>query len=262
MHRIWLILTGLALMLGACVPQAVRPQAPQVELLQFNLFSLDPFSGRGEFDVRLRLTNPNPFTLPLLDSTLTAELAGAAFRLTLPALEIPSGASREAQTRLVVPIVEGTRALASLVSGQNTRFRLLGELRAQLGPAVVPIGPVTLVNREVEVRLQIAFQLPTIRLAEVRLDGPAIRLVLEVENPNPIGFTLEGPLRLLVGGRSVAESRFSLGLAPGGRNRGELRLSLSSLPGVGGVSVDLGLTARIPGILERPVVQVLQGILR
>jgi len=260
MHRVSLILLGLALMLGACVPQAVRPQAPQVELLQFNLVSLDPFGGRGEFDVRLRLTNPNPFTLPLLDSTLTAELGGAAFRLSLPALEIPSGASREAQTRLVVPVVEGTRALASLVSGQSTRFRLLGELRAQLGPAVVPIGPVTLVDREV--RLQFAFQLPTIRLAEVRLDGPAIRLVLEVENPNPIGFTLEGPLRLLVGGRSVAESGFSLGLAPSGRNRGELRLGLSGLPGVGGVSVDLRLAARIPGILERPVVQVLQGILR
>lgn len=251
---------GLALLLGACVPQAVRPQAPQVELLQFNLVFIDPFSGRGEFDVRLRLTNTNSFTLPLLDSTLTAELGSTAFRLTLPALEIPSGASREAQTRLVVPIVEGTRVLASLLGGQNTRFRLLGELRVQLGPAVVPIGPVTLVDRDV--RIQFAFQLPTIRIAEIRLDGLAIRLVLEVENPNPIGFTLEGPLRILVGGRSVAESGFSLGLTPSGRNRGELRLGLSGLPGVGGVSVDLGLSARIPGILDRPVVQVLQGILR
>ncbi len=251
---------GLALILGACVPQAVRPQAPQVELLQFNLVSIDPFSGRGEFDVRLRLTNTNSFTLPLLESAVTAELGGSQFRLTLPALDIPSGASRDAQTRLVVPLVEGTRALASLVSGQNTRFRLLGELRVQLGPAVVPIGPVTLVDRDV--RIQFAFQLPTIRIAEIRLDGLAIRLVLEVENPNPIGFTLEGPLRILIGGRSVAESVFSLGLTPGGRNRGELRLGLSGLPGVGGVSVDLGLTARIPGILDRPVVQVLQGILR
>lgn len=255
----WLLF-GLALLLSACVPQAVRPQAPQVELLQFNLVSIDPFNGRGEFDVRLRLTNTNSFTLPLLDSTVTAELGGSQFRLTLPALEIPAGASREAQTRLVVPLVEGTRALASLVGGQATRFRLLGELRVQLGPAVVPIGPVTLLDREV--RIQFTFRLPTIRLVEIRLDGLAIRLVLEVENPNPIGFTLEGPLRLLVGGRSVAESAFSLGLGPNGRNRGELRLGLSGLPGVGGVSVDLGLSARIPGILDRPVVQVLQGVLR
>jgi len=254
------IVVGLALLLGSCVPQAVRPQAPQVELLQFNLVSIDPFSGRGEFDVRLRLTNTNSFTLPLLESTVTAELGGSQFRLTLPALEIPSGASSNAQARLVIPIVEGARALASLVSGQNTRFRLLGELRVQLGPAVVPIGPVTLVDRDV--RVQFAFQLPTIRIAEIRLDGLAIRLVLEVENPNPVGFTLEGPLRLLIGGRSVAESAFSLGLAPGGRNRGELRLGLSGLPGVGGVSVDLGLRAVIPGVLERPVAQVLQGVLR
>lgn len=254
------MLLGLALLLGACVPQAVRPQAPQVELLQFNLVSIDPFSGRGEFDVRLRLTNTNSFTLPLLDSTLTAELGGSQFRLTLPALEIPAGASREAQTRLVVPLVEGTRVLASLLGGQNTRFRLLGELRVQLGPAVVPIGPVTLLDRDV--RIQFAFQLPTIRIAEIRLDGLAIRLVLEVENPNPIGFTLEGPLRLLIGGRSVAESTLNLGLGPNGRNRGELRLGLSGLPGAGGVSVNLGLIARIPGILDWPVVQVLQGVLR
>lgn len=254
------MLLGMALLLGACVPQVVKPQAPQVELLQFNLVSIDPFSGRGEFDLRLRLTNSNSFTLPLLESTLTAELGGTQFRLTLPALEIPSGASREAQTRLVVPIVEGSRALASLLGGQSTRFRLMGELRAQLGPAVVPIGPVTLVDRDV--RIQFAFQLPVIRIAEIRLDGLAVRLLLEVENPNPIGFTLEGPLRLLIGGRSVAESAFSLGLAPNGRSRGELRLGLSGLPGAGGVSVDLGLTARIPGILDRPVVQVLQGVLR
>jgi hypothetical protein len=255
-----LVLFGLALILGACVPQAVRPQAPQVELVQFNLVSIDPFSGRGEFDVRLRLTNTNSFTLPLLDTTLTAELGGSPFRLTLPALEIPSGASRETQTRLVVPIVEGTRALASLVSGHSTRLRLLGELRVQLGPAVVPMGPVVLLDREV--RIQFAFRLPTIRIVEIRLDGLAIRLVLEVENPNPIGFTLEGPLRILVGGRSLTESVFNLGLPPGGRSRSEQRLGLSGLPGLGGLSVDLGLNARIPGILDRPVAQVLQGVLR
>ncbi|RDI94489.1 hypothetical protein DV704_11835 [Meiothermus sp. QL-1] len=254
---VWL---GLALILGSCVPQAVRPQPPQVELLQFSLVSIDPFSGRGEFDVRLRLTNPNPYALPLLESALTAELGGSPFRLTLPALEIPTGASREASARLVVPIVEGTRALASLVSGQATRFRLLGELQARLGPAVVPIGPVTLVDREV--RIQFAFQPPTIRLVEIRLDGLAIRLVLEVENPNPIGFTLEGPLRLLAGGRSVAEGALNLGLGPNGRNRGELSLRPAGLPGGGGVSVELGLSARIPGILDRSVFQVLQGVLR
>ncbi|WP_027882056.1 LEA type 2 family protein [Meiothermus rufus] len=260
MKRSLPLLLILALVLGACVPQVVRPQAPQVELLQFNLISLDPFSGRGEFDLRLRLTNPNGFSLPLLDSTLTAELGGTAFRLTLPALEIPAGASREAQTRLVVPLVEGTRVLAGLLAGQSTRFRLLGELRAQLGPAVVPIGPLTLLDREV--RVQFAFQLPRIRLLEIRLDGLAIRLVLEVENPNPVGFTLEGPLRLLIGGRGVAETAFNMRLSPNERRPNEVRLGLSGFPGAGGLSVELGLRAYIPGILERLVAQVLQGILR
>jgi hypothetical protein len=231
-----------------------------VELLQFSLVSLDPFSGRAEFDLRLRLTNPNPFALPLMESALTAELGSLQLRLALPALEIPPGASREAQTRLSAPVVEGARVLAGLLGGQNTRLRLLGELRARLGPAVVPIGPLTLVDRDV--RLQFTFQPPTLRLVEARLEGLSIRLVLEAENPNPIGFTLEGPLRLLVGGRSVAEGGLSFGLGPGGRSRGEVRLGFSGVPGTGGVSVELGLSARIPGVLERPVPQVLQGVLR
>ncbi|WP_300967780.1 hypothetical protein [Meiothermus sp.] len=259
MNRMAWCLVCLGL-LGACAPRITQPQPPQVELLQFSLVSVDPFSGRAEFDLQLRLTNPNPFTLPLLESALTAELGGLQLRLALPALEILPGAGREVQTRLVVPVVEGARVLANLLGGQSARLRLLGELRVQLGPAVVPIGPLTLVERDV--RVQFTFQPPTLRLAEVRLEGPAIRLLLEAENPNPVGFTLEGPLRILVGGRSVAEGGLSLGLGPGGRSRGEFRLSLLGLPGTGGVSVELGLSARIPGVLDRSVVQVLQGFLR
>lgn len=255
-----LLILFLALVLGACVPQAVRPQPPAVELLGFSLIALDPFSGKADFDVRLRLTNPNSYTLPLLDSTVTAELGGTQFRFTVPAVELPNNTPREVQTRLTVPVVEGTKALATLVSGASTRFRLLGELRVQLGPAVVPVGPVTLVDRDIQ--LQLAFQLPSIRIVSLGLDGLALRVVLEVQNPNPIGFTLAGPLRVLVGGRSVAETAFNLPLAPSGSNRGELRLSLTGFPGLGGVSLDLGLTARVPGILERPVAQVLQGSLR
>ena len=153
-----LLILFLALVLGACVPQAVRPQPPAVELLGFSLIALDPFSGKADFDVRLRLTNPNSYTLPLLDSTVTAELGGTQFRFTVPAVELPNNTPREVRTRLTVPVVEGTKALATLVSGASTRFRLLGELRVQLGPAVVPVGPVTLVDRDIQ--LQLAFQHP------------------------------------------------------------------------------------------------------
>lgn len=254
------LLAIFTVLVAGCVPQVARPTPPQVELLHFGLITLDPFSGRAEFDVRLRLSNPNGFALPLLDSTITAELAGSQFKLLIPAIEIPSGGNREVATRLSVPVVEGTMALSRLVSGQNTRFRLLGELQARLGPVTVPVGPFTLVDREV--RLDLVFRLPTIRLVDIRLDGLAIRFALEVENPNPIGFTLQGPLRLRIGGNEVAASAFSLGLAPNGKNRGELRLGLTGLPGLGGVSVETDFKASIPGILDRPVAQILQGILR
>jgi hypothetical protein len=252
------LLTGI--LLAGCVPQAVRPQPPQVELVQFGLIGIDPFSGQAQFDVRLRLSNPNSYSLPLLDSTITAELGGSAFKLVIPALEIPSGNSREAATRLVVPIVEGTRALAALVSGQNTRFRLLGELQARIGPLTVPVGPFTLVDRDV--RVDFSFRLPTLRLVDIRLDGLSIRFGLEVDNPNLIGFTLEGPLKLKIGGREVAASAFNLGVGPNAKNRGELALQLTGLPGLGGLSVETNFVARIPGIFERNVAQILQGILR
>jgi hypothetical protein len=259
MNRLFLAVL-MVLGVSACVPQVVHPQPPAVELLGFSLVALDPFTGKADFDVRLRLTNPNAFTLPLLDSTLTAELAGTQFRLTVPAVELSTSSPREVQTRLTVPVVQGTRALATLIAGQSTRFRLLGELRVQLGPATVPVGPLTFVDRDVQ--LQLAFQLPIFRVVSLSLDGLTLRVSLEVQNPNPIGFTLSGPLRVLVGGRSVAETSFNLPLAPNSSNRGEFRLGLSGFPGVGGISLDLGLTASVPGILDRPVSQVVQGFLR
>ncbi|MCL6569590.1 MAG: LEA type 2 family protein, partial [Meiothermus silvanus] len=173
-------------LLAGCVPQQARPQPPQVELVSFSLVSLDPFTGFADLDVRLRLTNPNSFTLPLLDSTLSAELAGAGFSMTLPALELPSNTPRETQTRLRVPIAQGVQALASLVSGRPTRFRLQGEMQARVGPVNVPIGPFTLVDRDVTVNLN--FTPPTLRLVEIRFENGTFKLVLETQNPNPIGF--------------------------------------------------------------------------
>ncbi|PZA07384.1 MULTISPECIES: LEA type 2 family protein [unclassified Meiothermus] len=250
------LLLSLAFLAG-CFPQQVRPQPPQVELVSFTLVSLDPFTGFADLDVRLRLTNPNGFTLPLLDSTLSAELAGAGFSLTLPALELPSNTPRETQARLRVPIAQGVQALASLVSGRPTRFRLQGELQARLGPVNVPIGPFTLVDRDVTVSF--SFIPPALRLVEIRFEGGVFKLVLEVQNPNPIGFNLEGPVRLLIGGRSVAEANAQIASRPGSASRGELSVRLQGFPGLGNVQVQANLVARIPGILERPVVQLLEG---
>lgn len=247
-------------LLAGCVPQQARPQPPQVELVSFSLVSLDPFTGFADLDVRLRLTNPNSFTLPLLDSTLSAELAGAGFSMTLPALELPSNTPRETQTRLRLPIAQGVQALASLVSGRPTRFRLQGEMQARIGPVNVPIGPFTLVDRDVTVNLN--FTPPTLRLVEIRFENGTFKLVLETQNPNPIGFNLEGPVRLLIGGRNVAEANAQIASRPGNTSRGELSIRIQGFPGLGNVQVQANLVARIPGILERPVVQVLEGFLR
>jgi hypothetical protein len=195
--KLFVLLVGVVC--TACVPQIARPQAPQVELLQFGLLSLDPFSGRAEFDVRLRLTNGNTFALPLLESSLTAELAGSGFRFTLPAVDIAAGGSREIQARLSVPVVEGTQALSVLVSGQSTRLRLLGELRVQLGPATVPIGPVTLVDRPVQISLN--FTLPQLQITGIRLEGLSLVVGIQGSNSNIIGFALQGPMRLNIGAK-------------------------------------------------------------
>lgn len=258
MKRIWLF--GVLLLLAACVPQAARPQPPSVELVQFGLLSLDPFSGRAEFDLRLKLTNGNSFGLPLLNSTVTAELGGTQFQMTLPAVDLPSGQPKEVQTRLVVPVVDGTRVLASLVSGQPNRFRLLGELKVQLGPAVVPVGPVVFVDRNVQISL--SFTAPALKLTGIRLDGLSLVFGLEASNSNPIGFTLQGPLRVSIGGREVGQAALNLNLAPGAKSQGEFRLQLTGLPGFGGLSVNADVRATIPGILDRSVGQILEAALR
>ena len=255
-----LLLFSILLTLTACVPQAARPQPPQVQLLTFNLISLDPFAGRGEFNVSLRLTNTNGFTLPLLDSTLTVELAGAQFRMSLPSVEIPSGQSRDVQTRLTIPLVEGTRALASLVGGQNTRFRLLGEMRVQLLGQGITVGPATFVDRDVQIALN--FSLPQLRVTGVRLDGLSLVFGIQAVNNNLIGFALQGPMRVSIGGREVGQAGLNLNLAPGQTNQGEFRVQLTGLPGFGGLSVQTNFRALIPGIFDRPVVQVLESALR
>ncbi|WP_027893195.1 LEA type 2 family protein [Calidithermus chliarophilus] len=257
--RAWPLI-ALLLLLVSCVPQVVRPQPPDIELLEFRLLRLDPFAGSADFDLRLRLTNPNAVALPVLDSTLTAELAGAGFALTLGAVDLPAGGSRETVARLRVPVVEGARSLGVLVSGQPTRFRLTGEVRVAVGPVTVPLGPLTFIDRNVQVSLN--FQLPTLRLVDLRLEGGSLRVGLEVFNPNPIGFSLEGPVRVLIGGSRVAEVSLSMRLPPGARERSDAAVRLSGFPGLGSVQVQADLKARIPGIWERDVRQVLEGVLR
>lgn len=250
----------LMLVLAGCVPQVARPQPPDIELLEFRLLRLDPFAGSADFELRLKLTNPNTLTLPILDSTLTAELAGAGFAMTLGAVELPAGGSRETLARLRVPVVEGARSLGILLSGQPTRLRLSGEVRVAVGPVTLPLGPLTFIDRTVQLSLN--FQLPTLRLVDLRLEGGSLRLGFEVSNPNPIGFSLEGPVRVLIGGSRVAEVRLDMRLSPGARERSEAAVRLSGFPGLGSVQLQLELKARIPGIWERDIRQALEGVLR
>ncbi|WP_026234598.1 LEA type 2 family protein [Calidithermus timidus] len=259
MRRSWFLIVVM-LGLAGCVPQVARPQPPGIELLEFRLLRLDPFAGSADFDLRLKLTNPNALTLPILDSTLTAELAGASFAMRLGAVELPAGGTRETLARLRVPVVEGARSLGILLSGQPTRLRLSGELRVSAGPVAVPLGPLTFVDRTVQISLN--FQPPTLRLVDLRLEGGSLRIGLEVSNPNPIGFSLEGPVRVLIGGSRVAEVDLDMRLPPGARERSDAAVRLSGFPGLGSVQVQVELKARIPGIWERDIRQVLEGLLR
>ncbi len=268
-------LSLLALLLVACVPGAKKPEPPQARVEGFDLISVDPFSGEAQFALRLRLTNPNTFELPLLESQLALTFDRARLPFDLPAVTLPPAGFEVVDTRLTVPLAESAEGVGKLLRGEAVRIRVDGKVRVKVGPVPLDLGPFTLLDETVRVNLRFALPRFEIDPAQSRLQisGSALEVIVgfRVTNPNPIGFYLRGPLGLVIGGRTVAEAVLDVPLRPRQSGSGMLafRVNLAEVPGaaaalVTGLPVELsgGVRAEVPGVWQMLLDVVFGGRIR
>ncbi|XOB97506.1 hypothetical protein ACMC9I_06100 [Deinococcota bacterium DY0809b] len=256
-------LAVLALVLAACVPGVKKPEPPQARVEGFDLIGVDPFSGEARFALRLRLSNPNAFELPLLESQLALTFDRARLPFDLPAVTLPPAGFERVETRITVPLDESAEGVGKLLRGEAVRLRVDGRVRVQAGPVPLDLGPFTLLDENVRVDLR--FTLPRFTIdpgqSRLRLRGGALEVVVgfQITNPNPIGFYLRGPLGLVIGGNTVAEAVLDVPLRPRQSGSGVLafRVDLARVPGaaaalVTGLPVELSgaVRAEVPGVWQ------------
>ncbi|WP_456444789.1 hypothetical protein [Oceanithermus sp.] len=256
-------LAVLALVLAACVPGVKKPEPPQARVEGFDLIGVDPFSGEARFALRLRLSNPNAFELPLLESQLALTFDRARLPFDLPAVTLPPAGFERVETRITVPLAESAEGVGKLLRGEAVRLRVDGRVRVQAGPVPLDLGPFTLLDENVRVDLR--FTLPRFTIdpvqSRLRLRGGALEVVVgfQITNPNPIGFYLRGPLGLVIGGNTVAEAVLDVPLRPHQSGSGVLafRVDLARVPGaaaalVTGLPVELSgaVRAEVPGVWQ------------
>ncbi len=256
-------LAVLALVLAACVPGVKKPEPPQARVEGFDLIGVDPFSGEARFALRLRLSNPNAFELPLLESQLALTFDRARLPFDLPAVTLPPAGFERVETRITVPLAESAEGVGKLLRGEAVRLRVDGRVRVQAGPVPLDLGPFTLLDENVRVDLR--FTLPRFTIdpgqSRLRIRGGALEVVVgfQITNPNPIGFYLRGPLGLVIGGNTVAEAVLDVPLRPRQSGSGVLtfRVDLARVPGaaaalVTGLPVELSgaVRAEVPGVWQ------------
>ena len=273
----WLPALGLILLLAlsACLPRMQQPAPPQAQVQNFQLISLDPFTGRADFQLDLKISNPNAFDLPLLESTLTLYFDDASIPFDLPEMTIRAAGFEVVPTRISVPLAEATAGLAKLLRGGPVRLRISGRSKVNVGPLPINIGPYTLLDQTV--RLELSFAMPTFKLlpgqSSLSLSGGTLEVAVafQVTNTNPIGFYLRGPVALVIGGRQVASAGLDVPLRPRQSSTGRLvfRLGLSEVPGaaaglVAGLQLEVrgGLKAEIPGLWQQGLELLMGGRVR
>ncbi len=263
----------LALFLAACAPRLVRPAAPRAELTGIELVTLDPFADRFAVRLRLRVTNPNAFDLPVTGSELTVRLGGWTAKGTLPALTLPAQGVRET----AVPVESGLTPAASVAraffQGRSLPLALTARLRVEALGQRIWLGPYTLLQDRVRLPLRLVPPKLTLRSASVSI-GPgqlALKVRFFVENPLPVGFSLKGRLAARVAGSPVGALPLDLRLSPLAREAEEVRLELplSAIPGAaqalaGGAPFALSgeLRAEVPGIYAASLPFELSGSAR
>jgi len=252
-----------------------QPAPPQAQVQNFQLISLDPFTGRADFQLDLKISNPNAFDLPLLESTLTLYFDDASIPFDLPEMTIRAAGFEVVPTRISVPLAEATAGLAKLLRGGPVRLRISGRSKVNVGPLPINIGPYTLLDQTV--RLELSFAMPTFKLlpgqSSLSLSGGTLEVAVafQVTNTNPIGFYLRGPVALVIGGRQVASAGLDVPLRPRQSSTGRLvfRLGLSEVPGaaaglVAGLQLEVrgGLKAEIPGLWQQGLELLMGGRVR
>lgn len=106
-----LVLLLLLTILAGCAGRGAQLATPDVSVVSLRLAEVGLLQQR--FDVRLRVTNPNPVPLPL---------DGLSYRLLISGVEIGSGVARPAtrlaaygETEVALSLVTGTLGIASLL---------------------------------------------------------------------------------------------------------------------------------------------------
>ncbi|WP_457629958.1 LEA type 2 family protein [Oceanithermus sp.] len=265
----------LLILLAGCLPRLQEPLPPRAQVQNFQLLSVDPFSDNAQFALDLKISNPNNFELPLLESTLTLYFGDARIPFDLPRMTIPASGFETVPTRVTVPLAASAREVQRLLAGETVRVRITGKMKAELGPVPVTLGPFTLLDENVRVDLR--FAAPSFKLAPERsslaLSGSRLRVTVgfQVTNPNPLGFYLRGPVQLVIAGRPVASAGVDLPLRPRQSGMGELvfDVNLSEVPGaaaavLAGLQVEVrgGVKAEIPGIWQQGLDLLLGGRIR
>ncbi|GEM_PF-1813223 len=270
-----LLAAALLAVLSACLPSAGGPQPPQARVQSFQLLSVDPFSGEASFAMQLKVSNPNSFELPLLDSTMTLYFGDAQIPFELPQMTIPPAGFEVVPTRINVPLAQTAGSISKLLRGDEVRLRITGKAAAKLGPVPLQLGPFTLLDETVRVNL--SFAMPRFEIdaanSSLALSGARLRITVafRVTNPNPIGFTLRGPVALLIGGREVGSAVLDAALRPQQTSPGQLVFSVNvtEVPGaaaalLSGLQVEVrgGVNAEIPGIWRQALDLLLSGRVR
>ncbi len=269
----WILgLAALLVLLAGCLPRLQEPLPPRAQVQNFQLLSVDPFSDSAQFALDLKITNPNTFDLPLLESTLTLYFGDARIPFDLPAMTIPAAGFEIVPTRVTVPLAASAQEVHNLLTGETVRIRITGKMKAKLGPVPVTLGPFTLLDENV--RVDLSFAMPSFKVLPERsslaLAGSQLRVTVgfQVTNPNPLGFYLRGPVELVIAGRPVARAGVDIPLRPRQSGMGELvfAVNLAEVPGaatavLAGLQVEVrgGVKAEIPGVWQQAMDLLLGG---
>ncbi|MBB6097931.1 LEA14-like dessication related protein [Deinobacterium chartae] len=231
--KVWhasLLVPAVAALLASCAPRlGAAVQVPQITVEQTALERLDPpglgIPASATVSLKLRVRNPNPFGVRLSRVDGDFYLDGLKVtQVSAPGVDIAATGVSTVTVNVQVPLSnQNLGKFADLAVGKTVAYRLEGSFEVDAGALGKPtFGPYTLAQGVIK-------DAPILKAPEFRFrpelakltfgnDGIVLELGLEVHNPNVLGFRLEAPLELRVGGVAVAKA--SLSGTVGAKNAG------------------------------------------
>ena len=217
------------LSLSACsvVGPIVRP--PKFSLLEAGVTGLNApgvFSNpSATVSMRVRVDNPNPIGVPVRRVTATLYLDGEAAASIEPLdFELAASASRVLTIHVVVPL-SGTLLWSSVLKaarGRAVAYRLEGQFSLDLGALGQPhFGPYVLAQDTLRAGTALTPAPPSfhwradLTSLSAGADGFTLDTALEIRNSGPLGYRLEAPVQLRVGGIVLASGEAG-GIVPAG----------------------------------------------